>query len=131
MKTLFRCAGSSLAAVAVEFVLLTALVSLLHVHYTVGALIAGVTGCALCFVINRRWAFSARHGCAWRQLFRHAIVVGGGIALGMALMCLAVRGLGLPYQVSWLLGGSVVFVAWTFPMQRWFTFRTARATAAI
>jgi putative flippase GtrA len=129
MKTLLRCAGSSLAAVAVEFLLLTALVSLLHVHYLVGALIAGASGCALCFVINRRWAFGAGAGCAWRQLFRHVVVVGGGMGLGMVLMWLAVRGFGLPYQVSWLLGGSVVFLAWTFPMQRWFTFRAAYATS--
>ncbi len=129
MKTLLRCAGSSLTSVAVEFALLTTLVSLLHVQYLFGALIAGASGCVLCFVINRRWAFRVRHGSAWRQLFRHGVVVGGGIGLGMLLMWLAVRALGLPYQVGWLLGGSVVFLTWTFPMQRWFTFRAAYVPA--
>lgn len=131
MKTLFRCAGSSLAGVAIEFALLSLLVSGLHVFYLAAALIAGVAGFFMSFVLNRRWAFHARHGSAPRQLVRHAVVVGGGIALGLALMWILVSWLGLPYQLGWLGGGAVVFLTWTFPMQRWFTYRVPAPVRAL
>jgi len=129
MKSLIRCAGSSLAAVAVEFGLLTALVSLFHVFYLLGALLAGVAGLLLAFLLNRRWAFADGRGCAWRQLAKHVFVVGGGIALGTTMLWLAVSHLSLPYQPAWLASGTVVFFAWTFPMQRFFTFRPATVAA--
>jgi len=130
MKTLFRCAGSSLAAVAVEFVLLTVLVSLLHVFYLAGALVAGAVGLLLAFLLNRSWAFSGGRGRPWRQLFKHTLVVTGGIGLGMLLLWIAVHQLSLPYQLGWLASGSIVFFVWTFPMQRFFAFRAAPAFAA-
>ena len=127
MKSLVRCAGSSLAAVAVEFGLLTALVSLFHIFYLAGALIAGVVGLLLAFLLNRSWAFSDGRGGAWRQLAKHSVVVGGGIGLGALLLWVAVSHLSLPYQVGWLASGSIVFFVWTFPMQRFFTFRAVPA----
>lgn len=131
MKTLVRCAGSSLAAVAFEFASLSLLVSVLHVFYLAGALIAGAAGFVISFVLNRRWAFRATDGSALRQIVRHGIVVGGGIALGTALMWLMVSHLGLPYQLGWLGGGAVVFLMWTFPMQRFFTYATPAVARAV
>jgi putative flippase GtrA len=129
MKSLVRCAGSSLAAVAVEFALLSVLVSLFHIFYLAGALIAGVVGLLLAFLINRSWAFTDGCGRPAGQLLKHTIVVAGGIGLGMLLLWVAVHHLRAPYQVGWLMSGSVVFFAWTFPMQRFFTFRAAPALA--
>ena len=120
-----RCAGSSLAAVAVEFGLLSALVSLFHVFYLAGALIAGAAGLVIAFVLNRRWVFADGRDAAWRQLAKHVLVVGGGIALGMLLLWLGVSRLSLPYQLGWLSSGTIVFFGWTFPMQRYFTFGIA------
>lgn len=131
MKALFRCAGSSLATVAIEFAVLTLLVSVLHVYYLAGALIAGAGGICVSFVLNRRWAFRARHARAPRQLCKHALVVVAGIGLGMALTALFVSAVGLPYQVGWLGGGAVVFLAWTFPMQRFFTYRSPPLSPAL
>ncbi len=129
MKSLVRCAGSSLAAVTVEFALLTALVSLFHVFYLAGALVAGVAGLLLAFLLNRRWAFADGRAGAWRQLAKHVLVVVGGIGLGTALLWIAVSRLSLPYQLGWVASGLVVFFAWTFPMQRFFTFRVAPSVA--
>lgn len=131
MKTLVRCAGSSLAGVAAEFVLLSFLVSVLHLFYLVAATGAGVAGFVVSFVLNRRWAFDARHGSPWPQLVRHGVVVGGGLGIGLALMWLLVGGLGLPYQIGWLGGGALVFFAWTFPMQRFFTYRAPAPSRAL
>jgi len=130
MKKLFRCAGSSLAAVAVEFALLTFLGSIAHVFYLVAVLAAGVAGICVSFVLNRRWAFVACHAKARGQMVRHALVVIGGIALGMGLTWLLVSGAGMPYQVGWLGGGAVVFFVWTFPMQRFFAFRVPQPALA-
>jgi putative flippase GtrA len=130
MKSMVRCAGSSLAAVAVEFGLLTLLVSLFHVFYLAGALIAGAVGLLLAFLLNRAWAFTDGRGRRpWLQLVKHSVVVCGGIGLGTMLLWVAVRHLSLPYQVAWLASGSIVFFTWTFPMQRFFTFRAAPALA--
>lgn len=125
MKSLIRCAGSSLAGVTVEFGILSLLVSLLHVFYLAAALVAGLAGLVISFALNRNWAFDGRTGSRWSQLVRHTVVVAGGVGLGMLPMWLAVSVLGLPYQVGWALGGTVVFLSWTYPMQRWFTFRPA------
>jgi putative flippase GtrA len=122
MKSLFRCAGSSVTAVTLEFFLLLLLVSRLHVQYLLAAIAAGVCGFVVSFMINRSWAFEGRAGCPRRQLVKHAVVVGGGIALGTALMWLLVSRLHLPYQVGWLGGGALVFMGWTYPMQRFFTY---------
>jgi putative flippase GtrA len=131
MKTLLRCAGSSLATVTLEFGLLSLLLAL-HTPYVVAGVLVGVIGFFLSFVLNRSWAFAAgKKGAPVRQLVRHGLVVGGGIGLGTFLMWLQVSFLGLPCQVGWLLGGSVVFLTWTFPMQRWFTFAPALAPARV
>ena len=82
MKSLFRCAGVSLAAVVVEFALLTVLVSAFHLYYLAGAIIAGAVGLLIAFKLNRSWAFSDGRGRAWRQLAEHTLVVVGGIGLG-------------------------------------------------
>lgn len=126
-----RCAGSSLAAVAVEFGLLSLLVSLFHVYYLAGALIAGSVGLVIAFLLNRRWAFAndRDRAAAWRHFVKHVVVVGGGIALGTLLLWLGVSRLSLPYQVGWIASGTIVFFAWTFPMQRYFTFSVAPAVA--
>jgi putative flippase GtrA len=127
MKTLVRCAGSSLAGVTIELALLAMMVSLLHVFYLAASLIAGVVGFAVSFTLNRGWAFGARAGSARVQIVKHALVVVSGIAMGTALMWMLVTHAGLPYPVGWLVGGSIVFFGWTYPMQRWFTFAPALA----
>jgi putative flippase GtrA len=130
MRTLammVRCAGSSVAGVAVEFGLMTWLVSVLHVFYLVGALVSGGLYFVVSFVLNRYWAFRARDGCPWRQLAKHGLVQSGGMLIGTSLLWLLVQGLGLPYQLAWALGGATCFVVWTFPMQRRFTYAVAPA----
>ena len=105
-----RCAGSSLAAVAVEFGLLSLLVSLFHVFYLAGALIAGAVSLVIAFVLNRRWAFAdGRDDAASDRFVKHVVVVGGGIALATVLLWLGVSRLSLPYQVGWIASGTIVF----------------------
>jgi putative flippase GtrA len=125
LKTLFRCAGSSLGAVALEFALLTTLVSVFRVFYLVAALVSGAAGLLLAFLLNRRWVFTDGGDRALRQLGKHVVVVACGIAMGTALLWLGVTRFSLPYQLGWVVSGTIVFFAWTFPMQRFFAFRAA------
>ena len=129
MRCLFRCAGSSIAAVAVEFALLNLLVSVFHVFYLVGAGLASGVFLLINFLLNRHWAFRATRGRPWAQLARQAVVVGGGAAIGLPLLALLVGHVHLPYQVGWPIAGVVCFFSWTFPMNRFFTYRLAPVPA--
>jgi putative flippase GtrA len=130
LKTLVRCAGSSVAGVTIEFGLLTLLVSGLHVFYLLGALISSLVYLGISFLLNRHWAFRANRGALAPQLLRHGLVSGTSMALGIPMLWLLVNKIGLPYQLAWSLGGLFSFLAWTFPMQRWFTYRPAPAVEA-
>lgn len=123
LSSLLRCAGSSLVGFAIELALLTLLVSGLHVNYLIAAAFAGLAYLAINFVLNRRWAFRATRGRALFQLARHAFVVGGGMAFGLPLLWLFVSRFHLPYAIGWTLAGGFVFLSWTFPMHRAFTYR--------
>lgn len=116
-------------AVALELLVLTLLVSGLHVHYLVGSIVA--TGAYLLanFALNRAWAFrrAASGAPMRRQLARHAVVVLVGSAAIVGLLWLFVGKLGLPYLLGWLLAGALAFVAWTYPMSRAFSFRERSA----
>jgi putative flippase GtrA len=125
LPSLLRCAGSSLLAVAFELGLLILLVQVFHTYYLLAAVAAGALYAVLNFLVNRRWAFRSRHAAPWPQFARHLAVVGGGMALGTALLWLLVGRVGLPYPVGWGIGGSLCFLGWTFPMQRFFAYAPA------
>jgi putative flippase GtrA len=130
LTALLRCAGSSALSVGVEFVVLTLLVSVLHVAYLVGSLLSGAAYFVLNFALNRSWAFRAGSARLWPQLFRHGLVGAGGTLLCTPLLWLLVDRAKMPYQPAWILACVIAFLAWTFPMHRWFTYRGAVGDAA-
>jgi putative flippase GtrA len=86
---------------------------------TVGCAVGGV----LSFLLSRVWAFDAG-GAWWPQIGRYAFVSaatalmnGGGVALLSALEA--------PFVVAWLIARAVVFVTWSYPLQRDFVFSPA------
>jgi putative flippase GtrA len=100
-RSFVAAALSSLAAVAVEFALLTLLVSVLHLHYLASAALVTVAYVAINFTLNRRWAFRAGHAPAAGQLARHVGVTAVGLGNALMLMRLSVGDIGLPYQLGW------------------------------
>ncbi len=120
--SLVRCAASSIGTVAVEFVLMTFLVSALHFQYLAGFLLATVANLALGFVINRRWSFAARDGAVRRQLLRYLAVTAVGVGMATVLLHLFVQTARMPYQLGWMAAGCVCFGTWTYPMNRCFIF---------
>ena len=127
-SSLLRCAASSLASVALEFVLLTICVSVFHMHYLSGAIVATCAYLCINFVINRLWAFRAAAVASVsnvrKQLARHIGVAAVGAGLGIALLRFFVHTIGLPYQLGWMASGCIGFGTWTYPMSRLFTFAT-------
>lgn len=121
--TFARSGVSSLAAVALEALLLTLLVSGLHVHYLVASVLATLSYFAVSFVLHRRWTFRGVKGQLRGQLARYALVAGIGSALGLVLISLLVGTARLPYLVGWGTAGLMVFLGWTHPMNRRFAFR--------
>lgn len=121
--TFARSGASSLAAVALEALLLTLLVSGLHVHYLVASVLATLTYFAVSFVLHRSWTFRGVKGQLRGQLGRYALVALIGSVLGLGLISLLVGAARLPYLVGWSAAGLMVFVGWTHPMNRRFAFR--------
>lgn len=124
-RALIRSAVASFLAFVLEYVVLTVLVGSFHLGYLASALLAGVVYFAVNFPLSRRWAFCARRAPVLPQLLRHGVVVGGATVLGLPLLWIAVNTLRLPYQLGWLAAAGVAFIAWTFPMHRFFTYRAA------
>lgn len=129
--SLVRCAASSLAAVALEFILLTFFVSVLRMHYLVAAIASTAVYLLVTFLLNRRWAFSASGAPAGRQLARHLGVSGVGLGLALVQMRFFIHTVGLPYQLGWAAAGCVNFGAWTWPMSRFFTYRDGREAVVV
>jgi putative flippase GtrA len=121
--TFVRSGASSLAAVALEALLLTLLVSGLHIHYLVASAIGALTYFATSFALHRTWTFRGAKGQMRGQLARYALVAGVGMGLGMGLIALLVGKAQLPYLVGWAMAGLMVFTGWTHPMNRRFAFR--------
>jgi putative flippase GtrA len=123
LATFARSSASSLAAVAVEALLLTLLVRGLHVHYLVASALGALVYFAASFTLHQRWTFRGARGRIRGQLARYAVVAGVGAALGLGLISLLVGAAKLPYLVGWAMAGIVVFTGWTHPMNRRFAFR--------
>jgi len=120
-----RCAVSSLVAVAIEFLLMTLFVSVFHLHFLVGWLLATGGYLALNFVLNRHWSFRAGHAPVGGQLARHAFAVALGVTQGTALLWFFDHTDHLPYQLGWAFSGCIVFGTSTYPLNRW-NFRKTR-----
>jgi putative flippase GtrA len=129
--TLVRCGASSLVAVGLEFLLLSILVSGLRMRAVPASAIAAGAYLAANFVLNRRWAFRGHGGRIEGQLARHLGVAGVGSGLVIVLLWILVDVARMPYPIGWAVAGLLAFVGWTYPMNRFFTFRARPAPLAV
>jgi phosphatidylglycerophosphate synthase/putative flippase GtrA len=110
-------------ATGVDFVLANALYFGLGMHGVAATVLGCVAGALVSFTLSRAWAFEARGGSLWLGLNRYAVASAATAALnggGVALLLLV----NVPFVVSWLLARAVVFVGWSYPVQRDFVFVT-------
>jgi phosphatidylglycerophosphate synthase len=90
-----------------------------------GPALSTAAGCAVgavvSFTLSRHLAFRAGGGAAAGQVVRYSVVSLLTLALnagGVSLLLL----LNLPFVVAWAVARAVVFLAWSYPVQRDFVF---------
>jgi putative flippase GtrA len=134
MKTLVRNTITSLFTTALDFGVLLLLVEVFHVHYVLGTFCGTVAGATSNFLINRVWSFEATnkssHGGAHWQLVRFLPVQAGSSGLQTLGVWGFTERAHLPYLGSKLVVSVLVYVAWNYPMNRWFVFRKRGANRA-
>jgi putative flippase GtrA len=123
-RTFVRGALTSSIATGSDFVA----ASLLH-GLRLPAAVATVLGCAVggavAFALNRNWAFHARDGRKRTQLWRFGFVWGTSALLNAAGVA-ALLLLEGHFIRAWLVTRGVVYLAWNYPLLRYFVFRPPR-----
>ncbi|HUJ59791.1 MAG TPA: GtrA family protein [Kofleriaceae bacterium] len=123
MKSFIRNSITSVFTTALDFGVLTGLVELFHVNYVLATFLGTVVGAASNFIINRHWSFEVGHITPQWQMARFLPVQVGSSALQTGGVWLATDHLGVQYMLSKLLVAVAVYLAWNYPMNRFFVFR--------
>ena len=114
----------SLVATVVDFGSMVAWVQLVHVS-PVGATALGATaGGVTNFLLGRSWIFRAAAVAALPQALRYAVVSAASAGWNSAGEWLVHDRLGVQYLLARAIVAVVVSLAWNYPMQRHFVFRT-------
>ena len=121
-RTFERSLLTSLLTTALDFGTLVGLTELLGVNYVLATWIGTVVGSLANFTINKAWAFSAREHPAVPALGRFVLVQAGASAWHTAGVWALTRFGRLPYPGSKAIVAAVVYLAWNYPLNRWFVF---------
>jgi phosphatidylglycerophosphate synthase/putative flippase GtrA len=117
-----RVAGMQVVATAADFLVASSMVYVLRGSPSGATVLGCMVGAVVSFVLTRIWAFDS-HAAWLPQIGRYAFVSAGTAALnggGVAMLAL----LNAPFWLAWLLARAVVFVTWSYPLQRDFVFPT-------
>jgi putative flippase GtrA len=120
--TFGRSLLTSLLTTALDFGTLVGLTELAGVNYVLATWIGTVVGSLANFTINKVWAFSARSAPAVPALGRFVVVQAGASGLHTAGVWALTRFARLPYPVSKAIVAATVYLAWNYPLNRWFVF---------
>jgi putative flippase GtrA len=123
-RTFIRGALTSSIATASDFVA----ASLLHglrVPAAAATILGCVVGGVVAFALNRNWAFHARDGRKRTQLWRFGFVWASSALLNAAGVA-AFLLLDGPFIRAWLVTRGLVYLAWNYPLLRYFVFRPPR-----
>jgi phosphatidylglycerophosphate synthase/putative flippase GtrA len=123
-----RVAAMQVVATAADFAVASALVYGLRGAPSLSTMAGCVVGALVSFVLTRVWAFDS-HGPWLPQMARYAFVTAGTAALnggGVALLLT----LNAPFLLAWSLTRAIVFVTWSYPLQRDFVFNAPHDMSA-
>jgi putative flippase GtrA len=123
LRLLGRHQSASLAATALDFAAMIALVELAHLSPPLAAGLGAASGALVNFLLNRRWVFRADAGPLGAQAARYAFVSlasAGWNAMGEHVLLPLV---GAHYVVVRVLVAVTVGLGWNFPMQKRWVFR--------
>ena len=122
MSTFGRSLLTSLLTTALDFGTLLGLTELGGVNYVLATWIGTVVGSLANFTINKVWAFAARDAPAVPALGRFVLVQAGASGLHTVGVWALTRFGRLPYPGSKAVVAAAVYLAWNYPLNRWFVF---------
>ena len=125
-----RAGMAGVVATAVDWTAVLLLKEFVGAHYMVGVVLGAIMGGLTNFIINKFWSFQNGSGSTKSQLLKYAAAWGGFLVLYNGLVALLTEGLMLHYFGSVVLASIVVFLGWSYPMQRWFVFSRTKPTGA-
>jgi phosphatidylglycerophosphate synthase/putative flippase GtrA len=123
-----RVAAMQVLATLADFAVAGGLVYGLRGVPSLATMAGCVVGAVVSFVLTRMWAFDS-HGPRLSQVGRYAFVSAGPAALnggGVALLAT----LNAPFLLGWALTRAIVFVTWSYPLQRDFVFHSPHDMSA-
>lgn len=123
LRSFSRATVVSLIATSSELVLLPLLVHVAQVNASLAFLGVQVVATAITFVLNKRWAFDARHaGSTPVQAARQVVICAGSWALNTILPTWATAR-GFPPVAAFIVSNALVFLVWNYPTNRFWVFR--------
>lgn len=122
LGTFLRSSLTSLITTALDFGTLVGLTELAGVNYVLATWIGTIVGSLSNFAINKAWAFYAPGAAVIPAIARFVVVQAGASGLHTLGVWLLTRFARLPYPVSKLVVAATVFLAWNYPLNRWFVF---------
>lgn len=129
-----RHQAGSFASTVVDFAAMTFLVSVVGLPATVGTAAGAAAGAVTNFTLGRTWIFRSREASRMAQGARYAAVSVASLAFNTLGEYALHDRLGLQYQLARVVVSVVVSLAWNFPLQRHFVFRSpsprARSSSA-
>lgn len=123
LRTLLRSSIASLVSLAIELGLVQAF-DLLKIEPFISYIVVQTLGTIMTFAGNKYWAFEAsRTGRTVTEGSRAAVVFGGSFVLNTGLSSFGSYVLHLPPVLAFLGSQAFVWLAWNYPMNRWWVFR--------
>ena len=86
--------------------------------------LVGAVGASLNYLLNRRWAFRARHESSTTQGARYAIIAVSGVTLGTITWWFALKMTTLSSPGAHVLSMVAVWLLFSYPMFKHWVFRT-------
>lgn len=123
-----RVAGTQAVATLADFAVASALVYSLRGAPAVATVAGCLVGALVSFVLTRVCVFDS-HGAWLPQMARYSFVSAGTAALnggGVALLSM----LEAPFVLAWAITRAIIFVTWSYPLQRDFVFTTPPGIAS-
>lgn len=130
LRLLLRSSIASLISLGIEL-LLVQIFDLVRLEPVVSFVIVQLLGTIMTFAGNKYWAFEAMHtGKTVTEGSRAILVFGGSFVLNTALSSFGSYALHAPPVLAFLGSQAVVWLAWNYPMNRWWVFRRHHGHAA-
>jgi len=114
---------ASIAATGVDYLTMICLVSLVGLGPVLGTVCGASCGAITNFTLGRSFTFRVTHRRPHGQALRYAMVSAGSLAWNAGGEHVLAIMLGVQYVLARLVVGTLVGLAWNFPMHRYFVFR--------